>query len=92
MAKKIKEIPFEESLLRLEQIVDQMEEGQINLDDSLKRYEEAMSLIRHCQDKLQNAEKKIELLQKNKDGSLNRTEIAIEDLEDASSDPGSMLF
>ncbi len=53
---------FEEALQRLEQIVRDLEEGELGLDDSLARYEEGVTLLRQCHDLLQRAERRIELL------------------------------
>lgn len=54
--------PFEESMLELESIVNQLDKGELKLEDSLKQFEKAMSLSRHCQDLLNSAEKKIATL------------------------------
>ena len=53
---------FEESLARLEKIVHALEEGDLDLADSLGRYEEGMGLLRRCYDILKGAEQRIELL------------------------------
>lgn len=66
------EIPFEKALEKLEKIVSQLEEGNITLEDALARYEEGIKLSRLCQEKLSQAEKKIELLSKNAKGELAR--------------------
>lgn len=53
---------FEKALKRLEAIVDQLEDGQIDLEKSLQLFEEGIGLARFCAGKLQEAEQKIELL------------------------------
>ena len=53
---------FEESLAKLEEIVRQLEEGQLGLSDSLARYEEGVKHLKLCYQSLQFAERKIELL------------------------------
>jgi exodeoxyribonuclease VII small subunit len=53
---------FEASLARLQEIVHQLEEGEIGLDEALARYEEAMKLLRRSYELLQRAERRIELL------------------------------
>jgi len=53
---------FEQSLVRLEEIVHQLEEGNLPLEESLTRYEEGVKLLRQAYDLLQKAERKIELL------------------------------
>lgn len=61
---------FEEAYKRLEEILQAMNSGKVELDDSLKLYEEADKLIVTCQKKLTEAEKKIEILIKNRAGEL----------------------
>ncbi|MBP7073896.1 MAG: exodeoxyribonuclease VII small subunit [Rhabdochlamydiaceae bacterium] len=61
---------FEEAYQRLEEILQAMNSGKVALDDSLKLYEEADKLIVTCQKKLTEAEKKIEILVKNRAGEL----------------------
>ncbi len=61
---------FEAAYARLEQILEKMNSGTISLDDSIKLYEEADRLIVQCQSRLNEAEQKIEVLIKNRDGSL----------------------
>ena len=63
---------FEEALTKLETIVDLLEGEEVSLDDALKRYEEGIKLARFCTKKLQEAEKKIEILIKDKDGKISR--------------------
>jgi exodeoxyribonuclease VII small subunit len=58
---------FEEALERLEAIVGQMEDGTLGLDDLMARFEEGQALIRLCTGKLNEVEKKVELLMKKGD-------------------------
>ena len=60
MAKTTKS--FEESMARLEEIVRLLEGGSATLDQSLKLYEEGVALVRTCSMKLDDAQKKIKLL------------------------------
>ena len=53
---------FEEALQQLEEIVHQLEEGEIGLDEALNRYEQGVKLLRRCYDLLETAERRIELL------------------------------
>ncbi|MBN2570319.1 MAG: exodeoxyribonuclease VII small subunit [Deltaproteobacteria bacterium] len=55
---------FEKALERLEEIVKRMEEGDMTLDDSLKAFEEGINLSRFCAKKLDDAERKVEMLMK----------------------------
>lgn len=61
---------FEKAFERLEHILEQLNSGRINLEESLKLYEEADRLIIESHKKLVEAEKKIELLIKNRNGEL----------------------
>ena len=56
------QLSFEHALAELETIVAQLEEGQIPLAESLARYEQGVKLLRQCYQILENAERKIELL------------------------------
>jgi len=56
----IGKLSFEEAIKELGGIVGKIEQGQIPLQDSLEQYERGMTLIKHCRDILQKAEKRIE--------------------------------
>jgi exodeoxyribonuclease VII small subunit len=55
-------ISFEEALSALEQIVHDLEEGQLGLDEALGRYEAGVKLLRRCYGMLEGAQRRIELL------------------------------
>jgi exodeoxyribonuclease VII small subunit len=61
---------FESAFTRLEEILERMNSETISLDDSLKLYEEADKLIAMCSKRLTDAERKIEILIKNRNGDL----------------------
>lgn len=61
---------FENALSRLEAIVGQLEKGELPLEQALQLFEEGMEISRFCNDKLSEAERKVELLLKNKEGKL----------------------
>ncbi len=63
---------FEKALEDLEKIVEAMESGELTLDQALKKYEDGVGLVRACQSKLTETEKKIEILTKTLDGSLKK--------------------
>jgi exodeoxyribonuclease VII small subunit len=63
-------LSFETAYTRLEEILEKMNSGKVSLEDSLKLYEEADRLINWCSKRLTEAEKKIEILIKNRDGDL----------------------
>ena len=59
---------FEKSMENLENIVTELEKGELNLDESVKKFEEGMKIATQCNNILENAEKKITiLLEKNGD-------------------------
>ncbi|QNI33996.1 exodeoxyribonuclease VII small subunit [Alloacidobacterium dinghuense] len=61
---------FEESLKRLEKIVEQMERGDLPLEESIRLFEEGMSLSAVCKEHLDQAEGKVQILMKQRDGSM----------------------
>ena len=65
-----KEANFESSLKRLEKIVGKLEEGDLNLDETLKLFEEGIGLSQQCQKQLEEAENKVEVLLKKADGKM----------------------
>jgi exodeoxyribonuclease VII small subunit len=56
------ELPFEEALGRLEQVVDRLEQGDLELEESLAAFEEGVRLSKRCVSQLDAAEQRIELL------------------------------
>jgi exodeoxyribonuclease VII small subunit len=72
MSSKLKpreaELNFEGAMDRLEKIVEQMESGKLPLEDLIVRYEEGMKLVKTCQERLANAEQKIEIITRNSTG------------------------
>jgi exodeoxyribonuclease VII small subunit len=61
---------FEVALEDLEQVVEQLESGELSLEDSLAAFEKGVGLVKYCNQKLNEAEKKVELLVKDKEGKL----------------------
>lgn len=66
----MREIKFEEALSQLETIVQDLEGGKLGLDESVKRFEEGIQLFRSCSKKLEEAQKKIEILEKKGPGEI----------------------
>ena len=62
------ELNFEGAMDRLEKIVEQMESGKLPLEDLIVRYEEGMNLVKICQERLANAEQKIEIIARDSAG------------------------
>lgn len=69
-----KPIPFETSIQSLEEIVSQLEKGELPLEDSLKQFEKGIALVRACQEKLSQAEQRIEYIS-NTDTSQSASQI-----------------
>jgi exodeoxyribonuclease VII small subunit len=65
------EITFESSLRELERIVEELEAGDLPLERSLELFEQGVKLSRECQKRLDEAERKVEILLKGSDGSYN---------------------
>ncbi len=62
------EANFEQAMKRLEEIVEQMESGELPLENLIVRYEEGMKLVKVCQERLAAAEKRIEIITRNSAG------------------------
>ncbi len=61
---------FEEAVGELERVVEQLESGELSLEDSLAAFENGVRLVKLCNQKLTEVERKIELLVKDKEGKL----------------------
>lgn len=81
MKERSKDISFEKALERLQKIVEELEDGDLALEDSLKKYEEGVGLSRLCQEKLDKAKQKIELLMKDKKGKFAKKDFEEKDAE-----------
>jgi exodeoxyribonuclease VII small subunit len=68
--KEQKEKKFEEALEALEEVVERLESGELSLEDSLAAFEQGVHLVKFCNQKLNEVEKKVELLVKDKEGKL----------------------
>ena len=68
---------FEESMKKLEGIVTELENGNLNLDESVKKFEEGMKIAKQCNTILESAEKKITILLE-KDGELKEEDFDAE--------------
>ena len=64
---------FEKALEQLEKIVQEMETGELTLENALKKFEEGVKLSQFCAQKLDETEKKITLLTRQTDGSVEET-------------------
>jgi exodeoxyribonuclease VII small subunit len=69
---------FEESLKKLETIVDQLEKGDLSLEESLKLFEQGVGLSAACKKELEEAEGKVETLIKQRDGSFKTENLILD--------------
>ena len=77
---KSQKLSFEQALAKLEEIVEQIEQGEVPLEDSIERYAQGIELIKQCRSILARAEKKIQILAKSEGGALEvEGELAAED-------------
>jgi exodeoxyribonuclease VII small subunit len=70
---------FEKQLTQLEAVVEQLERGDLTLDDSVRLFEEGMKLSQSCKQQLEQAEGRIQVLIQSKDGKMQIAEMAVED-------------
>ena len=77
-----KEMKFEEALKKLEEIVGDLEEGDLSLDESMKRYEEGIRLSKLCSKRLEEAKKKIEVLLKSENGKFATKSLEEDETDD----------
>ncbi len=74
---KQEKINFEKAMSKLEEIATNLEEGNLSLDESIKQFEKGMQLAKFCREKLDEAERKIEILQKGDDGRITKKQVDI---------------
>ena len=74
---------FEEALKRLEEIVGELEEGETPLEETLALFEEGVKLSKFCRNKLDEAEKRVDLLLKDEGGVLHREPFSLAQEEDS---------
>jgi len=65
------DITFEVALQRLEQIVESLEQGQLTLEESIRKFEEGVALAGRCSQLLKAAERKVQQLTKRAEGSFD---------------------
>ncbi|ROS01608.1 exodeoxyribonuclease VII small subunit [Sinobacterium caligoides] len=68
-----KKVNFEKSLSELETIVEQLEDSELSLEDSLKQFEKGIKLTRECQQALDEAEQRVLAVTEQQDGSASYT-------------------
>jgi exodeoxyribonuclease VII small subunit len=73
---------FEEAMKRLEKIVQELEDGDLSLEGSLKNFEEGMQLVKLCSEKLEESEQKVNILIKENNGKLSERPFDMKDKVD----------
>lgn len=76
------DIKFEKALERLSKLVEELESGDISLEEALKKYEEGVKLSKACQEQLAKAEKKIEILSRTLEGKLTKQPFEFEEVSE----------
>jgi len=74
----MKKQSYEESMKELEQIVKDLESGELSLDESIQKFEKGIELSKHCNSLLEDAEKKITLLIERENGDVNEVPFKLE--------------
>jgi exodeoxyribonuclease VII small subunit len=89
-----KDMPFEQALEELEKLVDNMEQGELPLDEMIKSFERGTLLAKHCRQKLAKLEKKIEVLVKDNgaEGEWQEFDDSSERKDAANSENGEFTF
>ena len=70
---------FEEAMLMLEDAVKKLESGSMTLDESISSFEEAIKLVKLCNEKLENAERRVRILTANTDGTITDMPFDVDD-------------
>ncbi len=86
---------FESALGALEEIARRLEDGSLGLDESITEFEKGIRLARYCHQKLEEAERKIEILQKGENGQVEKRNVKVKpdtgEIDDDEDLQGSLL-
>jgi exodeoxyribonuclease VII small subunit len=85
-------LTFEQAMEEIEETVCLMEGNDLPLEQIIEKYEKGMSLIEYCSEKLKAAEKKIELLTRNSNGSVQSNQVSADQLSDDREEDKPSLF
>lgn len=78
-------VKFEQAMARLETIVEELERGELPLDESLKIFEEGIRLSKTCLKMLNEAERKVEILVQDRDGKRSLRALTLDEMDDGQS-------
>jgi exodeoxyribonuclease VII small subunit len=73
------DINFEDAIKKLESEVKRLESGNMTLDESIDAFEAAIKLVKICNDKLENAERRVRILTENSDGTISDMPFEVDD-------------
>ncbi len=76
-------LSFEEAYAQLESVVSALRDGQMPLDEALKRYQEGVKLVSYCNELLQNAQVTVQQVTVTADGSLSLESVDIEQTQNS---------
>jgi len=76
---KLPDMPFEKAIERLEEIVSDLESGRPTLDEALELFQEGVGLAKMCSGKLDEAERRIEILLESQDGGVKTKPFAVDE-------------
>ena len=80
--KKVKEISFEDSLKKIEEIVEELEKGELSLDEALKLYEEGMEFSDKCMEKLNESKQRVEKITKEGNNKYHTEPFSVQNNEE----------
>ena len=93
--KPLQKTTFESALEELEDIADKLESGELGLDESITEFEKGIKLANYCRLKLEEAERKIEILQRGEDSTVKPNRVAVKhdtgEIEDDEELQGSLI-
>ena len=81
---------FEEQLTALERVVEQLERGELTLEESVKLFEEGVRLSKACKQELDAAEGRIEILVEQGNGKMRAAQLAVDEEEESDEVDNSM--
>ena len=88
-------VPFEKALEELEAIAVKLEKGELGLDESITEFEKGIKYAKYCHDKLEEAERKINILQKGESSVVEKKPVRVKpdtgEIEDDEDLQGSLL-
>lgn len=76
MASKKKKVSFEEGIEQLEAIIKDLEQGNVSLDDMVKKYSDGMVLAKNCMEQLETAEANIDMILKEENNNIVQNKLA----------------